>query len=318
MHGTLSVMQAARRLLHIITAKKYRRYAAVAIILLTVSLMARFFLEHPDYLARLRTVPPSVVILIVLLNIPAMAALIWANDAMLRLCNKPIGVKENGLLTAYSSIINFFGPLQSGPGVRLVYLKTRHKVRIRDYMLATLIYYALFASYSALFLLVGMRPWWQTVLAVTATASFSALVIYWFSHRRKSPEAEATLSLRAGPLAALAAAVLLQLTCFALYYFVELHAVNPSITISQAISYTGAANFSLFVSLTPDAIGFREAFLIFSQQVHHVSTADILNANIIDRGSYLIYLSLLLVLTLSVHARDRLHLRGWRRTAETR
>ncbi|HZL07693.1 MAG TPA: hypothetical protein VFC50_00680, partial [Candidatus Dormibacteraeota bacterium] len=80
------------------------------------------------------------------------------------------------------------------------------------------------------------------------------------------------------------------------------------ISWGQAMSYSGAANFALFVSLTPDAIGFRETFLVFSHRLHHVSTANILSANVIDRGAYVIFLLLLFVVVLSLHAKDRLRL----------
>lgn len=303
----------------ILLAKKYRRWIAVAILVVTVALVVHFFISNPQYLERLRHVSPLVVLAVIVLNVPAMAALAWAYAAMLALCGKPIGSKENLLLTAYSSIVNFFGPLQSGPGVRAVYLKTRHKVRIRDYMLATLIYYAFYATYSALFFLAGTRPWWQTLAGLIVVGGISVAVIGWFVRRGSKKDAAEEMQyfrLRRGALLALGAAVFIQLSFIAAYYFVELRAVDPNIQIGQAVSYTGAANFSLFVSITPDAVGFREAFLVFSQHVHHVSTADILNANIIDRGSYVLYLVLLLLFALTVHARDRLHLRGWRKSAD--
>jgi uncharacterized membrane protein YbhN (UPF0104 family) len=310
------MIDRAKRALRLATDKRYRRWIALSVLILTALLVINFFVGHPEYVTRLRSVSPSVIVIIILLNIPSMAALAWAYDAILRLCGKPIGVKENVLLTAYSSIINFFGPLQSGPGVRAAYLKTRHKVRIRDYMFATLIYYAFFAMISAFFLLVGMRPWWQTALAVIGAAGFSVVVIKWFSGRRTSDESSG-FRLRPHVLVMLGIAVFLQVAFIAAYYYVELKAVNPSIHVNQVISYSGAANFALFVSLTPDAVGFREAFLIFSQHIHHVSTADIVNANIIDRGAYVIYLGLLFLLTLGVHARDRLHLKQWRERAIT-
>jgi len=301
-----------RLLLTRILGKRSRPWLVGAILILTVAFFIHFFAANPEYLKQLRQVPPATIVLVILLNIPAMVALAIAYDAMLRLCGTRMPLKENALLTAYSSIANFFGPFQSGPGVRAVYIKARYGVRVRDYLLATLIYYGFFASFSALFLLIGVRPWWQTLLALLAAVAFSALVIGWFIRRRKERE-DGRFRLRAGPLATLAIATLLQLIFIAAYFYVELRAVNPHIGVGQAISYSGAANFSLFVSLTPDAVGFREAFLVFAQQLHHVSTADILQANIIDRGAYLIFLILLFVAVMLVHARDRLHIKGWRR-----
>jgi uncharacterized membrane protein YbhN (UPF0104 family) len=304
------MLRYVRNLASLLISKRYRRYPAIAAIALTVLLAVNFFMAHPDYLSRLGSVSPTVIILVVILNIPVTAALAWAYDAMLNLCGKRLPTKENVLLTAYSSIINFFGPLQSGPGVRAAYLKVRHGVRVRDFMLATLLYYAFFAGFSAIFLLAGVRPWWQTVLLFLVTIVCSAGVIGWFTGKigGRKPKTFEQFHLRRGPLLALAVAVFIQLACISAYYFVELRAVDPHIGVGQAISYSGAANFSLFVSFTPDAVGIREGFLIFSQSLHHISTADIVNANIIDRGSYVIYLGLLFLFMLSIHARDRLRL----------
>ena len=310
-------MQSAKSLVRAMLSKKYRRWAAVAVLVLTLILVTGFFMAHPEYWRQLGHINPAVIIAIVLLNVPAMAALAWANDAMLRLCGKPMRPKENALLTAYSSIVNFFGPLQSGPGVRAVYLKARHGVRLRDYMLATLLYCGLYAGFSALFLLIGVRPWWQTALALIAVTGFSALVIKWFMRREKKAgkSEERRFALRPWPLAALIVAVFLQLSFIAAYFYVELRAVDPHIQVGQAVSYAGAANFSLFVSITPDAVGIREAFLVFSQQIHHVATADILSANVIDRGAYVIYLLLLLAVVLGIHAKDKLHIKSLRQAA---
>jgi uncharacterized membrane protein YbhN (UPF0104 family) len=288
---------------------KVKNSLIVLILLLTVAAFVQFFVQHPDYVHQLGGTNPWWIVAVVALNIPMIILLVFIYDACLGLCGKRLDWKENFLLTAYSSIVNFFGPLQSGPGVRAAYLKTRHQVRLRDYTLATLIYYGLFAFFSALFLLVGTRPWWQTVLALLIVAGVSYFLIKTFI-RRDSKPADSQFHLRGNILARLVILSFLQVLLTAITYFVELRAVNPHIAWSQAVSYSGAANFALFVSLTPDAIGFREAFLLFSQNLHHVSTANILSANIIDRGSYVIFLVLLFLVVLGTHARDRLRLRG--------
>lgn len=291
-----------------LTSKRLRPWLAAIILLVTLTLVARFFIVHPQYLSQLKSVHAGIIIGVVLLYIPMLAILVGIYDATLKLCGKRLELKENVLLTSYSSIINFFGPLQSGPGVRAVYLKARHQIRLRDYTLATLVYYGLFAFFSALFLLVGNRPWWQTVLALIAVASISYLAIRRFMRRRANTETQ--FGLRTLPLMSLAVATFAQVFLSAVIYFFELHAVNPSVHFGQAISYAGAANFSLFVSLTPGAIGFRETFLVFSQNLHHVSTSNILAASIIDRGAYIIFLGLLFIFVISVHAKDKLRIRS--------
>ncbi len=294
--------------------KHVKNILIVLILLLTLAVFVRFFATHPQYWQQLKQVSPWWIVAVVGLNIPMVGLLVVIYDATIRLCGKRLGWQENFLLTSYSSIVNFFGPLQSGPGVRAAYLKTRHQVRLRDYTLATLMYYAMFAFFSAIFLLAGNRPWWQTLLASLAVAGLSGLLIRKFVKGDKRP-GDSKFHLDSRLVSKLLIVTFLQVLLTAVTYFVELRAVNPDIAWGQAVSYAGAANFALFVSLTPDAIGFREAFLVFSQGLHHVSTADILSANVIDRASYAIFLGLLFLVVLATHAKSRLRLGSLRRSS---
>ncbi len=289
--------------------KHVKNILIVLVLLLTLAAFVLFFVKHPQYWQDLKQVSPWWIVAVVALNIPMVGLLVLIYDTCLGLCGKHIAWKENFLLTSYSSIINFFGPLQSGPGVRAAYLKTRHKVRLRDYTLATLLYYAMFAFFSALFLLVGSRPWWQTLLALVIVVGVSTWLIRTFIKRDQHP-GDSHFHLNRGLVIKLAFVTFLQVLLTAITYFVELKAVNPHIGWHQALSYAGAANFALFVSLTPDAIGFREAFLVLSQNLNHVSTANIFSANVIDRTSYVIFLGLLFLVVLATHAKGRLRIRG--------
>ncbi|HSX27439.1 MAG TPA: hypothetical protein VLG25_01515, partial [Patescibacteria group bacterium] len=56
------------------------------------------------------------------------------------------------------------------------------------------------------------------------------------------------------------------------------------------------------------AIGFRESFLLLSSRLHHIDKVTVLNASLIDRGVYVIFLALLFIVVLSLHAKDRLQL----------
>lgn len=284
-----------------------KKIAVVAVLLLTISLFVGYFVQHPEYWRELTRISPWTITWVLLLNVAMVFVLVLITDTTVQMCGKALRPMENFLLTSYSSLANFFGPLQSGPGVRSVYLKSRHKVRLRDYTLATLLSLGLFAAYSALFLLVGMRPWWQTALTILVVALASAYVIRFFRKRDKTPE-KSQFRLSSTLLSRLLILTFLQVVITVGWYYVELRAVNPQIHITQAMSYAGAANFSLFVSFTPDAIGIREGFLLFSQHIHHVSTHDIVAANVIDRVSYVLFLVLLFVLTLSLHAKNRLKL----------
>ena len=169
-------------------------------------------------------------------------------------------------------------------------------------------FYAIIAS---ILLLVASRPLWQALVATIIVGLISWLVIYLFVNRSHIKTAELTISRPS--LAYLLGATLLQAVIQVAIYGVELHSVNSHISISQMITYSGAANFSLFVALTPGAIGVREAFLLFTRHLHHISSANIVAANVIDRAVFIVVLGILFCLTLGFHAKYK---SLWRRSAD--
>jgi uncharacterized membrane protein YbhN (UPF0104 family) len=281
--------------------------ATVAIIVLTFGFFARFLATHPDYVENLLATSPWVIVAIVGVNLLGIGVLSVLYMYTLNLTGHTMPKKENFLLTIYSTIANFFGPLQSGPGVRAAYLKTRYKVSLKSYTLATLIYYGFFAIISAAMLGIGTLPWWQTLLGVIAAGAGSYVLIS-FLHKKYAKAAK-TLTLSRRLLVGLFLLTLAQLLLIAIRYFVELRSIDPSVSVGQALSYTGAANFSLFVSITPDGIGIKEAFLLAAQSIHGINASTIVAASILDRATYMFTLFLLFLATLALHVKEQLHLR---------
>ena len=214
--------------------------------------------------------------------------------ATIRLCKKKLPIKSGVLLMIYSSVINFFGPLQSGPGVRAVYLKAKTGLRIRDFTYAMLFYYFSFAALNTSLLFVNTMPW-LSLFGVGLAIAMLAAGTYKF--------ASSFLKKYIIYIFALSA---IQIVFLIGIYAVELGAVNPAAhySLAQIAAFTASANLSLFVSLTPGAIGIREAFLIFSQSLHHIPLSAIVAVGIIDRAIYVVFLALLFVLSSSLHLRD--------------
>jgi uncharacterized membrane protein YbhN (UPF0104 family) len=90
-----------------------------------------------------------------------------------------------------------------------------------------------------------------------------------------------------------------------LAYFVELTQIAGHINIGQVLVYTATANLSLFVSLTPGAIGFRETFLILSQQLHAIPTNTIFAASVVDRAFYVAFLLVMFVVLLAINGHKK-------------
>lgn len=214
---------------------------------------------------------------------------------------------ENFLLNSYSSLINFFGPGQSGPAFRGAYLKMKHGLKIKQYVFITLVYYAFYAFFSGLLLAIPSLVWWQSLLLLLFIGTVCYIVLKIYLRRNSGLLTTSGTNLK--PLVIISSATLLQVLLLWLIYFVELRSFDSSVSLGQAATYTGAANFALFVSLTPGAIGFREAFLIFSQNLHHISNDIIVAANVLDRAVYILFLGLLFVVVLALHANKTLQVK---------
>lgn len=293
-----------------VLSARLKKLLPPVIVLATFGFFAYFVATHADIRDGLATVPASTLILLLGLYLVFFLCLTATYDATLRLCGLGLGHTENLLLSAYSSIANFFGPLQSGPGVRAVYLKQKHGVHLSDYFIATLFYYACFAVLSAALLFVNSRFWWLSPVAALGALIISAAVLYVFSRRLQRGRGKLQLRISAPLLGYLMLATLAQLAVQIIIFYVELQAVHTGASLRQATAYTGAAGFSLFVSLTPGAIGFRESFLALSRQLHHISATGIVSANVIDRGIYLLLLGLLFLLVLAFHADRRFRIKA--------
>lgn len=276
-----------------------RATATILILLLTLSFFIYYFANNETVRQQLSQTSPAVIAILMMLYVGTVIALAMIFHATLRLCKLSLKSSETALLTAYSSVINFFGPLQSGPAFRAAYLKVRHSLNLKNYASATLIYYFIYGVFSILLLISGLLGWWLVPIAVIAIGLGLGL-----SKTTTAAERLGKLNLRNWYY--LAGATALQLLLLVTIYYTELHSLNSSIGIDQAVIYTGAANLALFVSLTPGAIGFRESFLVFSQELHDITTPTIVAANILDRAMYIALMLLLALFIFGTHAHRQL------------
>ena len=290
------------------TKKWFKPVVAIVILLLVFMLFAYYIVNHQQIITNLEHINPWLLAVLLMGYVIMLFWLMNVYNATLELCSQPLAAKENLLLTIYSTLANFFLPLQSGPGVRAAYLNKRHKVNVSSYILSILVYLGIYAIISAGLLFVASNYWLLAIPSIIVAAIISYYVITITRSRLEKKTTHLTLHITRSKLLKLTIVTLGQIITQAMIYGVELNSLHIPITIRRVISYTGAANFSLYVSLTPGAIGFREAFLEFSQQIHHFSTNAIIAANIIDRGVFLLFLAILFIVLLITHTKDRLKL----------
>lgn len=293
--------------------KHLKTIVALAIVAATIAAFVYYVVKHPEVIDQVTAMPPGTLVLIVLLYGLWFLAYVWVTRGSLRIYQKVMSKQENILFNAYSSLINFFGPGQSGPIFRGAYLKKRYNLSVKSFLFTMLIYYGFYAVISAMFMFVGSRPWWQTVLMMLVVAAGSTVFIRWYKRRSKI---ETGSGFNLVNLGLIFVATLVQLILQAIIFGVELHNIGAGASVGQVLAYTGVANFALFVAITPGAIGIREAFLLFSEKLHHIPEDMVIAASLVDRASYLVFLGGLFILVLSLHAKKKLRVTELREETE--
>jgi uncharacterized membrane protein YbhN (UPF0104 family) len=284
----------------------------IAIIISTVVIFAVYIAQHPNVTDSLFSLN---FVTILLLGVGySMVTLInaWILFHSLRFVGKKVALIENILITGYSSIVNFFGPLQSGPGARAIYLKKRHGVKLRDFFVATIIFYGFFAAINLTILVCAVLIKIQsTNLYALIVLGFIVFIIVFRIIMNRIPRLKSAVAVIMSRfkdkdfwLIGLGAVALTIAT--AATYFVEIYHIDSTVSLTQTLIYTAAANLALFVSLTPGAIGIREAFLVLSQYLHDIETATIVSASVIDRAFYVAYLLVLFIALVAVNSRKHL------------
>ncbi|MHB8142545.1 MAG: lysylphosphatidylglycerol synthase domain-containing protein [Thermoleophilia bacterium] len=279
--------------------KKLRPAASIIFLVIALAVGSYYVANNRAILDHLASTSWSVTAAIFCMYIAMLGVLLLIMKASMDICARKLKLTENAVINVYSLLINFFIPGQGGSAYRGLYLRQRHKLRIKNYIIVALLYYLLYAMVSVLFLMASSRPWWQTALAVLVVSGLGLMIIRWYSKRSEAGQRE----FRLGPrnILYLLFATVLQAALQMAIYTVELHNVSQSVSLSQIMTYTGAANLALFVSLTPGAIGVRESFLFFSERLHHISGTNIVEANVIDRAVYIVFLLALLLIALAAH-----------------
>ncbi len=297
-------MEKSKRLL---LSPQFKKILVVTIILVTLGVFGYYLVTHREIVETLLHLPAYLLVLLTIGYVGAIMANAFVLHTSLKLLGKKAHFADNIALTSYSSIINFFGPLQSGPGARAVYLKAKYGVRLRDFFGVTLLFYAFFAFINgiivALAIVIQFQSW--TAFSIVLLGIIVVTMLGIAAYRRVERVRHVLHSFKFHDintwLVGLGAALLIAATTFT--YFFELMYVSPGVSIWQVVIYTAAANLALFVSLTPGAIGFRETFLVLSTKLHGIDSATIVAANIIDRAFYIVFLLVVFLILISLGRR---------------
>lgn len=236
---------------------------------------------------------------------------------LVRFIARRLAFLDAARITAYSSLINFFGFLQGGLGFRGVYLKRHYQMSLRKYFVLSLVQYLIFFSIAGILLIVGL---WltsgvQQVIFFLLFALFLVTLTFLVIDKIKPVAYVNALDrlrrshhvLQAWPLLGIAVATIFQLSGSMLANAVELQAVGANVSFGSLLIYTGISQFAIIVALTPGAIGIRETILLIVQQQMSLTTEHIIVASTIDRVIYFVTLALFAPLAIGATKRRPKH-----------
>lgn len=285
-------MERIKSLFFVRWFNQHRQALGAIVVVTTVVLLVWYVSAKPAILHSVLHTSPWVLLTLLILYTGTIGINVLVTYYTIKLCRKTLPLKNTLFLSVYSSVINFFGPLQSGPAVRAAYLKTKIHLRIRDYTYTMLFYYFAFAAINGSLLFLTTAP----LLTVMGIIAGAMPIIFGTRYFKFADRSRFVLAIYLVTVA--------QVILTAIIYFVELRATGTSVSLAHGFVYAASANLSLFVSLTPGGIGVREAFLLFTQSLHGISTASIVAAGILDRAFYVMFLVLLFLVTSMLHIRE--------------
>jgi len=280
-------------------SKIIRAVIAALVIVITFLVVRSYLNSHPSLIHQLGSVSLLVLLSVFLLYLVMFGIILQLFHVTILLCHKSINRRENFYINGYSIGLNFILPGQTGPIFRSGYAKQKYGIAFKTFLSVTLLYYFFYTLICLSFISVGSRPWWQSIIFILFAAVALIYGTRWYVKKKALDVEKIILQKKWATILLLLTGA--QFSLQTLIYYIELRAVDHIVSFHQVIAYTGIANVSLFVGLTPAGIGIRESFLVLSEKIHQIPISTIVLANLIDRSIYIIFIVTIVVTSVILH-----------------
>ena len=284
--------------------KTTKSLISLVIILITLFLVVYFLDNHKNLINKFLNISPLLLIEVFILYFVMLIVLVLIFKFTMKLNNIDLHFKNNLFLNMVSLFMNFFIPGQSGPIYRAYYMKTEHKLKIRQFSLSTLIYFGIYAVIAVLFIGFGVFNVYLFILSLVILSLGSYLFLRYYLKKKN-----ADFKIHLNTLFKLAVVTLFQFIVQFVIYYLEIHSIKKNLPLKDVISYTGTAGLALFVALTPGAIGIRESFLLLTEKINHLNSSTIVFANLIDRSIYIAFLLVIGILIVIFHINKKINIK---------
>lgn len=299
-----------------------KRYTSI---LLTTAVLAIFIwygLTHKEIFSDLTSIALWAMALIVigkLINIWTTGIFTkWTVEAF----TDTLGHKESFVVAVLTAIGNILGPLFGGLGIRAVYLKKFHNLDYSKFTATLIGYYLIMFLFNSLLAIAGIlllpannQTGFLLLVFGGWFVAFFVLMFFKLPKRERLAKLERnkilriiikiTYDIEAGWRLMISNRVLLiQMLVLAvanlaaLYFvnYIEFVALGITVTPAAMMLYTAIVQASMLLSITPGAVGLREAVLLVLAGTLGITNAEIVQVAILDRGIWFVLLAVLFVI----------------------
>lgn len=301
-----------------------KKYFSLIITFFFLALFIAYVVYNLGDFKALQEFPLPAAALIVFLKIGLMITNAMFLKIILTVFNVKISGKHSFFILIFTTIGNHFTPIRGGAGFRAIYLRKKFNLPFSqfistlsgNYIIVILVY-----SFIALLSLIWIhlaRGLHSPSLYVFIAGLFTfCLFISLIRIKTRRLEIQSNFKLlnKAGTalkqtidgwngiLTRRRLVIKLFLTVvfgFLFIFFitlVEFKFITAQTSIPSLMLYSALSNLSLFISITPGAIGIRESLFLIFQNLMNLTTGDVLNIAVIDRGLVFVTLALLYLST---------------------
>lgn len=244
-----------------------------------------------------------------------------------------LNIAEAIVVSVYSAIGNFFGPLLGGTGIRAVYLKKKHGLAYSKFISTLTSYYFILFLINSLFAIISLiainisdnwSSFWLLLFFGAWLLGLLSLVVLKLPEKYRESSMkhqifnkvirliyeayDGWLLLKNHPnlmyrLGAVASGVfIVSLTAS----FIEFSVFDIEISLASLGLYTSLSVVSILFAITPGAIGIRETLLIFASDAMGITNEQVIQVAILDRAITYITLFVLGAITRSASKKLKL------------
>jgi uncharacterized protein (TIRG00374 family) len=300
--------------------KKLWKYIQVLITVAVIALFIIYFVNNKEDLQFLLSLDWHYLVLMTIFWL----GIIFLNGVFIKLIlksfKKTISVLESFYISVISMVGNYFLPARGGAVIRSVYLKKNYNFPYSHFISTLYGYYILvflINSFLALIAL-GANHFLNGIVSIPLYIFFGALFILMLilslvKFPTKTKEIENRVirkialfiknifngwNMIANNKKLLFYLLLLSLGNYVfslLLFWAEFQIVGLETNILNLIMYTCLSGVSLLISITPGSLGIREAVFLISSKSIGLGQEEILQLAVVDRGSLVILLSILVL-----------------------